>query len=335
MKKHLFGVVVRLLATSPSNNNRLLYEHGYHAGNYADVVKHTALIGLLKHMSKKKSPFCYVETHSGAGGYALASKESQQMAEHEQGISTFLNDQTTDSDLLHPSMETLLRIMEQASSSNVDLMEGGTFYPGSPMIASALCREQDSLLLCEKETEQFQLLQSRMLMDGEDNHNNDRVILLQENGYKALKRFENLQSNKRALIFIDPPYQMGSDSEQIASLVGFLGKHWRSARVAIWHPVSRTNRERADRLYELVQKAVLGDSSSSSSSSSTELLATELYTDHDGNDEDETNPSVVGTGMLLVNPPFGIDEELKALYSSLGDALTGGGGHPNIMIKRL
>mmetsp|Transcript_1051 Transcript_1051/g.2064 ORF Transcript_1051/g.2064 Transcript_1051/m.2064 type:complete len:317 (+) Transcript_1051:173-1123(+) len=315
--KNLFGVVVRLLATS-STTNRLLYEHGYHAGNYADVVKHTALVELLSHMCKKKSPFVYVETHSGAGGYALSSKESQQLSEHEQGISMFLKNQKT-GELLHPSTETLLGIMEQASS-NMDLAEGETIYPGSPMIASALCRDQDSLLFCEKEAEQFELLQSRMKDSSQQKDgDNDRVVLLQENGYKALKRFENLQSSKRALVFIDPPYQMGSDSEQIASLVGFLGKHWRSARVAIWHPVSRNNRDRADRLYELVQKAVAADKK-------TELLATELYDD---------TIDHVGTGMLLVNPPFGIDEDLKALYSSLGDALTRGSGNPEIMIKRL
>lgn len=320
MKRHLFGMVVRLLATSSSRNSnsnhpRLLYEHGYHAGNYADVVKHTALITLLKHMQKKKSPFIYVDTHSGAGGYVLASKESQQLAEHEQGISMFLKNSLHEPSSIHPSTQTLLDIIEQASSSNTE--EGETIYPGSPMVASALCRDQDALLLCEKEAEQFQFLQHRMMSWRQDNVNS--LLLLQENGYKALKRFENLQSNKRALIFIDPPYQMGSDSEQIASLVEFLGTHWRSARVAIWHPVSKNNRDRADRLYTLVQKAI---------DSSSELLATELYDD---------TIDHVGTGILLVNPPFGIDEELKDLYTSLGDALMAGGGsgNPQIMIQRL
>ncbi|KAL3942732.1 MAG: hypothetical protein SGBAC_003139 [Bacillariaceae sp.] len=340
MKRHLFGVVVRLLATSSSSSSsshhhlRLLYEHGYHAGNYADVVKHTALITLLHHMQQKKSPFVYVDTHSGAGGYALSSKESQQLAEHERGISVFLRNAHEASHpsmhpSMHPSTQTLLDIIEQASSSTMPLEEGQTIYPGSPMIASSLCREQDSLLLCEKEAEQFQLLQHRMMSDGD--RGVDSLLLLQENGYKALKRFENLQSNKRALVFIDPPYQMGSDSEQIASLVGFLGKHWRSARVAIWHPVSGRNRDRADRLYELVRNAV-GDTST------TELLATEMY-DDDVDDDDDVDASrdAVGTGILLVNPPFGIDEELRKLYTSLGGALAAGGGsgNPKIMIQRL
>jgi len=306
--KHFFGVVVRLLATS-SSSNRLLYEHGYHAGNYADVVKHTALVQLLSHMTKKKSPFVYAETHSGAGGYALSSTESQQLAEHEQGISMFRNQNTGQ---LHSSVDTLLKIMEQVSSDK-DVVEGDSIYPGSPMIASALCRDQDSLLFCEKEAEQFELLQNRL------NADNDQITLLQENGYIALKRFENLHSSKRALIFIDPPYQMGSDSEQIASLVGFLQRHWRSARVVIWHPVSKSNRKRADRLYQLVAKAV-------DKSSSAELLATELYDD---------TIDHVGTGMLLVNPPFGIDQELKSLYSLLGNGLTGGSGKPEIMVQRL
>lgn len=315
--RKLFGVVVRLLATS-SSSNRLLYEHGYHAGNYADVVKHSVLVQLLDHMCKKKSPFVYVETHSGAGGYALTSTESLQLAEHEQGISMFLNRHGNVGELHHPATQKLLDIMERVSSSE-GFPKEEIIYPGSPMIALELCRDQDSLLFCEKEEEQFELLQSRLRNSQPVGHD-DRIVLLQENGYKALKRFENLQANKRGLVFIDPPYQMGSDSEQIASLVGFLQRHWRSARVAIWHPVSRKNREKADRLYELVMNQV-------EDKSATELLATELY--------DDAMDDVVGTGMLLVNPPYGIDQEIESLYASLGRTLSGGSGNPQIMIQRL
>lgn len=299
--RQVFSVVTSLLAAS----NRLLYEHGYHAGNYADVVKHSVLVQLLIHMQRKASPLVYVETHSGAGGYPLHSEESQTLAEHEDGISCLLRDQSENA--LHPATEQLLQIMNQFSSRNKDADH--PLYPGSPLIASSLCRSQDSLILCEKELQQFRLLESRLQQD-------NRASLLQENGYKALKRFENIRSQQRALVFIDPPYQMGSDSEQIASLVNFFQTHWKSARVAIWHPVSRNNREKADRLYSLVKNA----------SGGSECLATELYDD---------SISHVGTGMLLVNPPYGIEKDLGELLSTLGDALGTEDSSPQIQLENL
>jgi 23S rRNA (adenine2030-N6)-methyltransferase len=303
--RQVVTVVISLLASS----DRLLYEHGYHAGNYADVVKHSVLVQLLTHMQRKKSPFVYVETHSGAGGYPLYSRESQTLAEHEDGISLLFQDSfEAECISLHPATEQLLDIMNQFSSKDDNLEQ--PLYPGSPLVASSLCRSQDSLILCEKEPKQFQLLQSHL---GKDK----RATLLQENGYRAMKRFENLRSEQRALVFIDPPYQMGSDSEQIASLVTFLRTHWRSARVAIWHPVSRTNRDKADRLYELVANAI--------GKSSSDCLATELYDD---------SKSHVGTGMLLVNPPYGIDDDLRDLLLTVSKAL-GNEGSAQINLKKL
>eukprot|EP00980_Cylindrotheca_fusiformis_P015709 scaffold4531_cov103-Cylindrotheca_fusiformis.AAC.3 len=306
MRQLITTVVISLMA----GQARLLYEHGYHAGNYADVVKHSVLIQLLNHMQKKNSPFVYVETHAGAGCYPLDSMESQMLAEHEDGIGLLLRDPSDAAPIhMHPATDQLLDLMDQLSSreKNPDY----PLYPGSPLIASSICRSQDTLILCEKETEQFLLLQQQL-------GNDDRVSLIQDNGYKAMKRFDNIKSQQRALIFVDPPYQMGSDSEQIASLVKFCQTHWKSGRLAIWHPVSESNRAKADRLYDLVMRALENTNS--------ECLAAELYDDYIGR---------VGTGMLLVNPPYGIEEDLSDLLSALGNGLTRKGGRPQMQLKKL
>jgi len=303
-----FAVLFGLLA----NSDRLVYEHGYHAGNYADVVKHSVLVQCLHHMQKKKSPFVYVETHSGAGAYPLYSSESRKLAEHEQGINVLWENSFPDEEtLIHPSTCKLLEIMNKYSDGEGDgNNEPEPLYPGSPLLASSLCRSQDSLILCEKAPEQFRLLQNRV-------GNDKRATLLQDNGYKALKRFENLRSQQRALVFVDPPYQMGSDTEQIASLVKFLQTHWRSARIAVWHPVSENNREKADRLYQQVKTAI--------GTTSSECLATELY---------DKSIKDVGTGMLLINPPYGIDQDIRELLPKLAKTL-GNEETSEIRVKRL
>ena len=300
----LFGLLA-------NNSDRLVYEHGYHAGNYADVVKHSVLVQCLHHMQKKKSPFVYVETHSGAGAYPLDSSESRKLAEHEQGINILLENSPDEETSLHPSTCKLLEIMNKYSDGEGDRNnEPEPLYPGSPLLASSLCRSQDSLILCEKAPEQFRLLQNRIGSD-------KRATLLQDNGYKALKRFENLRSQQRALVFVDPPYQMGSDTEQIASLVKFLQTHWRSARIAVWHPVSSNNREKADRLYQQVKTAI--------GATSSECLATELY---------DKSIKDVGTGMLLINPPYGIDQDIRELLPKLAKTL-GNEETSEIRVKRL
>jgi 23S rRNA (adenine2030-N6)-methyltransferase len=303
--RQLFTALLGFLAAS--SDRRLQYEHRFHAGNYADVVKHSVLIELLIRMQQKKKPFCYVETHSGAGAYPLLSKESQKLAEHEQGVNLILTKdasiRNTDSSM-HPSTEVLLELTKRHSEGEEPV------YPGSPLVASSLCRSQDSLILCEKAQETFDSLRTRL-------GNDERVTLLNDNGYKALKRFENIKSQQRALVFIDPPYQMGSDTEQIVSLIKFLQSHWKSARIAVWHPVSAGNRERADRLYKQVLNAI--DTTSN-------CLATELY-------DDSINH--VGTGMLMVNPPFGIDQDLRDLLPPLANVLGGEASRPCIRIQQL
>ena len=315
------------------DRDRLLYDHTYHAGNYADVVKHSVLIEVIRSMQRKASPMVYAETHSGAGAYPLRSKESLTLAEHKEGIGLIYNrnhntgnDARSTEEGTASATDKLLELMnrfseESGGGGGVD--DGGELiYPGSPLVASSLCRDHDSLILCEKEQEPFDRLSG--VLGGDD-----RVVLLRDDGYKALKRFENLRSDKRALVFVDPPYQMGSDTERIASLVKFLRTHWRSARIAIWHPVSENNRSRADRLYETVAKALTTTTTKTNGGGSGDdrLLAVEL--------SDSSVPGV-GTGMLLVNPPYGIERTLRDdLLPPLGRALGGTASTTHLAVEYL
>eukprot|EP00746_Dinoflagellata_sp_MGD_P143287 gnl/MRDRNA2_/MRDRNA2_76135_c0_seq2.p1 gnl/MRDRNA2_/MRDRNA2_76135_c0~~gnl/MRDRNA2_/MRDRNA2_76135_c0_seq2.p1 ORF type:complete len:225 (+),score=39.14 gnl/MRDRNA2_/MRDRNA2_76135_c0_seq2:24-677(+) len=156
------------------------------------------------------------------------------------------------------------------------------------MIAAQLCRPCDKLVFCEIEPDQHELLLSTLGSD-------ERTKVLLADGYKALKDRNVCQPSSRALILVDPPYQLGSDTERVGALVEHLGKHWRAARIAIWYPLTRDH-AKVERLYDAVRGAGL------------ECLAAEMNLQID---EDGTRRGMLGSGMLLIQPPYGMEEELR------------------------
>ena len=276
---------------------RLPYEHGFHAGNFADAMKHTVLLLLLQRMCDKESPFVYVDTHAGAGRYDLGGDEALRLGESTDGI-----------DLLRSAadrMGSAALPMPVRRLIELDAQAAG-FYPGSPLLAAESLRPQDSMLLCELAPDQYSRLLScppipSMVADG-------RAKVLCRDGYKTLSSKDKnvLTTQKRALVLVDPPYQMGSDTERTAALVLHLATHWRSARVAVWYPMR--DRAKTRRLYEQLSRLDLGGKA---------ILAAELTRAEDGGGDGR----LPGTGMILVDPHFGVDAELETLLGALGECL--------------
>lgn len=168
------------------------------------------------------------------------------------------------------------------------------------MIAKELCRSQDTMLLFERAQDQFDRL-CNILKQQKDDDVHDRTTICMTDGYVGLADYSrNTKHLPRALVFIDPPYQFGSDTDQIARLVRHLQQHWKSARVAIWYPASDALQPKTERLLFEVKAAVPGD-----------VLAVELY----------PSDAAVGTGMVLVNPPYGIEDDMQCCMSLLGSIL--------------
>lgn len=247
----------------------------------------------------------YCDTHAGAGVYDLRSDEGSTLREHDTGIGQLRRAVSLQDGPQPAAIAALLALADENTQS----------YPGSPCIAQALCRESDELLLCERAEDQFDRLMQALGRD-------DRVTALCTDGYKALRdRRQYPQAGKRrALVLIDPPYQFGSDTEQIVRLVGHLATHWRSARVAIWHPITR-DPKKVERLYAQVRAAA----------PAFECLAIEMRTAGRGTSDvdsmeqggvEAVGSGMLGSGMLLVQPPFGIDTQLKEeVLPTLGAAL--------------
>ena len=282
---------------------RLPYIHAHHAGNAADILKHTTLILLLQSMQTKAKPFTYVDTHAGAGRYGLVAKEdpgagdsSTALRERASGI-----DKLRDAHVLgdgrpglpQPALD-LLQIVASDPGS----------YPGSPAIAAAICRPQDSLLLVERADGPHAELKASMGADG-------RVTTLLQNGYAVVRdRTICPAGGRRALVLIDPPYQMGSDTEQIAATVEYCAKHWAAARLAVWYPLAR-DASKTDRLHQsIISAAAAGNLG---------VLAVELRTR--STESDPTGSGMLGSGVVLVQPPYGIESQLSDLAESLASIL--------------
>ena len=310
--------------TNNNNNKRLDYQHGFHAGNYADIFKHVILTTVLQKMkqSKKKKPIHYVETHAGSGLYTLSNGDHIYEAEFQRGIGRLIQNVNTTSNnetrqiQVPKQVESFLHLVDSfQSAEDSDVI----VYPGSPMIAAYLLQQQqeegkantnNSLLLFEKSPSECDRLQHNLQQYLYTIATTTATTLSYEcqcdNGYSQLAKYAKKTPKlpPRTLILIDPPYQYGSDTEQIVRLCQTLRVHWNTARIAIWHPV-REDPDHADKLQRLYQQL-------RQTVTDCDMLAIEVYAaksstgTYDDHDDDD-----VGTGMILLQPPYGIQQELE------------------------
>ena len=171
------------------------YRHEYHAGNFADVFKHLMLITLIKAQLRKKKSFCYLDTHAGRGLYDLSSETAKKTGDAEHGIVRLLQNLITYPKISeHPIPEvvkTYLQIIEN--------FQYPPFYPGSPLIAQSMMREEDRLILMELHPEEFKILKQNLSGD-------QRVACHHQDGYQGLAAFLP-PKERRGLILIDPPFE--------------------------------------------------------------------------------------------------------------------------------
>lgn len=261
------------------------YRHAYHAGNHADVFKHIALARIFALMARKDTPFAYLDSHSGVGLYDLLGDEASRTGEWESGIGRLWERD----DLL----ELVLDYLEVVRALNPD--GGLEFYPGSPELARRLTRPQDRVLLNELHPEDGRLLKANM--GGER-----RIAVHQGDGWLLPRAFLPV-SEKRGVLLIDPPFEQGDDLERcVAALDEAIGR-MRQTVVAIWYPIK--DRRQLKRFYQRLEK-----------SSAPKLLRAELCV-HPADTAERLN----GSGLIIANPPWPLDEELRGLLPWLADTL--------------
>ncbi|MGD8379536.1 MAG: 23S rRNA (adenine(2030)-N(6))-methyltransferase RlmJ [Gammaproteobacteria bacterium] len=255
------------------------YQHAFHAGNFADVAKHLAQLLVLDHLGRKPAPWCYLDTHAGAGVYDLGSQSAQRTGEWREGVGRLWN--------TSPDHPVLARWLGLIGEFNPD----GRLacYPGSAALAAALGRPGDRLILCETESVPAAALGCL--------HSRAQIAVHRTDGYQAIKAFLPPREN-RGLVLIDPPFEAPDEFQRAGAALVEGARRWRNGIFMLWYPLKDTRR--ADRLH-----AQLSDSGLDRL-----LLAEMRLAGPDG-------PSgFFGSGLLIRNPPWRLDHDLRSVWEA-------------------
>ena len=263
----------------------LSYLHGYHAGNHADVLKHTVLTALLARLVAKDRPLRYVETHAGAGGYDLRAPAAQRNREHEGGVGKLWD--ASDA----PAAVSRWLTLAQRFNGSGALKR----YPGSPWLACESLRPSDDLFLFELHPAEHRALKKASASDR-------RVKVLREDGLTACIGLVPPPS-KRALVFVDPSYELRDEHRDVVDAIEKLHKRFATGVFAIWYPV--IERRWVER-YERALRA-------------TGIAAISVYELNVARERREGG--LVGSGMFIVNAPWQLDDELSEALPWLAQRL--------------
>lgn len=269
------------------------YRHAFHAGNFADVFKHAILARILVYLTRKDAPLRYIDTHAGCGLYDLAAEPAERTGEWRDGIGRFAGAQlpTDAATLLAPYLDIV---------GTCDATGRPALYPGSPFIAQHLLRHQDRLILCELHPDDAQILAGNLGRDG-------RAKIIHIDGYLALNAFVP-PGERRGLVFVDPPFEAGDEFTRLEK--GLIAAHakWESGVYALWYPLKEP-------------AAAENFSARLAASGIRRLLRLELKvaTIH-------ADAPLAGCGMIVVNPPFVLEEEATVILEALAPLLARGPG---------
>lgn len=197
------------------------YRHGYHAGNFADVLKHAIFLACLDHLALKDKPFAVIDTHAGAGVYDLSGVEAEKTGEWRDGIGRLL-----EAGDAPPIVARYVAAVRAAQTAGFD---GMTLYPGSPRLALQVLRAADRLTAIEMHPPSAALLTAAL--QGKRN-----VRIMQTDGYAALARLMP-PPEKRGLVLIDPPFESGDEFPRLARAVKEAYDRWEAGTILAWYPV--------------------------------------------------------------------------------------------------
>lgn len=254
----------------------LSYRHSFHAGNHADLVKHLTEVAVLQYLQKKDKPFVYHDTHAAAGLYSLTSEHARKTCEYETGIGLLWQ-----AELQHPLLQKYRALVAAVNPSDTL-----AFYPGSPIFARLMCREQDHIQATELHPADFPLLQQQFA--------GRRYCRIEKMDAWAGIRAMLPPLVKRGLVLIDPPYELKTEYQDVFKGLQQAIARFPQATYAIWYPV--IERQSVEAFLAQFKAAPWRNQLR------IELLAK----------PDSPGFGMTGSGMWLINPPFTLAADLRA-----------------------
>jgi 23S rRNA (adenine2030-N6)-methyltransferase len=273
------------------------YRHAFHAGNFADVVKHIVLTRILVYLHEKPAAFRVIDSHAGAGLYDLTSEEARRGGEWLTGIARVMQARFSESTL--PLLRPYLDIV-RAYNPPGELAA----YPGSPLIARALLRPQDRLTACEVADSARKDLIDALRRDPQA-----KVVDL--DGWVALPAFVP-PNERRGLVLIDPPFEAKDEFERLADRFGAAFAKWPTGIYMLWYPAK--SRRATDELADHVARIAAATRPAGKCMRLEFSVAPQA-----------AGAPLASTGLLIVNPPYPLQGELKIILPELEKPLGQGG----------
>ncbi|KTD41589.1 23S rRNA (adenine(2030)-N(6))-methyltransferase RlmJ [Legionella parisiensis] len=259
----------------------LSYQHGYHAGNFADVIKHIALTRLLNYLKLKDKPIFYLETHSGKGLYDLKNKQAEKTQEYKQGIQPIWLERNS----LPPAFQDYLQVITLLNPSGAL-----RHYPGSPFIAINMLRMQDRMYFCELHPREFELMCQLPRL-------NKKVHFSNTDGIASMNALLPPQE-KRGLIFIDPSFEVKEEYKEIPLSIKHAYSRFATGVFCLWYPL--VNKRLTDKLNRNMKEIQAKNALHIEFNLTTALME-----------------GMSGCGLWIINPPFTLAEEMKTVLNSL------------------
>lgn len=267
------------------------YQHIYHAGNFADVFKHCVLIALMEAFFQKSKPITYFETHAGRACYDLLSTQAQKNPEFREGIEK-LRDTSHTPQVVSWYLDTIKKLNQTETLQKIQ------YYPGSPYLLNERRRAADQLILCELHPRECEVLKTEF-------SGNTSVHVHCLDGYVGLKALLP-PTHRRGIVFIDPPYEEDDEILRIKSGLVTALERWQTATYVIWYPIKNTDQHRT--LVKSIQSLQLP------------MLNTGLWVV-----DDPLSTKLVGSGLLIINPPWQFTRTARSLASWLWHYLSQNG----------
>ncbi|RUO63529.1 23S rRNA (adenine(2030)-N(6))-methyltransferase RlmJ [Pseudidiomarina insulisalsae] len=261
------------------------YRHSYHAGNFADVMKHALQWACLAYLQEKDKPFWLLDTHAGIGMYDLLGEQASKTGEWQSGIARLL--------AAPEAPQELQGYLQAVRHLNAD--DALRWYPGSPYLAALQLRAQDQLTLCELHPEDARALAQNVSRDFPSR--GQVKVELGRNGYAALKALTP-PPIKRGMVLIDPPFEQRDEFSQVVQALGAGTKRWATGSYVIWYPIK-------DPLIIGDFHQQVADLPHVSKAYAVDLLVR--------GPQDATRMN--GCGMLFVNPPYGVVQQVATIMN--------------------
>jgi 23S rRNA (adenine2030-N6)-methyltransferase len=272
------------------------YRHAFHAGSFADVLKHAVLVRILVHLRAKPAAFRVIDTHAGAGRYELTGDEAMRGGEWRDGIGRLLGAAIGEEarTLLAPYLDAVARCNGAG---------GLTTYPGSPALGRALLRPQDRLIACELEPVAAAALARTLARDA-------RCKAVAIDGWTALNAYVP-PKERRGVVLVDPPFEEASEFARLAQGLETAHHKWPGGTYLLWYPIKE--RDAPDALARRLRRSGMA-----------KILRVELSVP-----VPHGSARLGACGLIVVNPPWTLAAELELLLPELAAALAGerGGAH--------